>query len=63
MRYDFSLKTRDLPNTYSRSTAETAMNPIGQNIPVICLHFEATTNRGLEVDGKCEDSGTRRTPS
>ena len=27
--------TKDLPNTYSRSTAETTMNPIGQNIPVI----------------------------
>ena len=23
---------------------KTTMNPIGQNIPVICLHFEATTN-------------------
>ena len=37
-------KTKDLPNTCSRSTAETTMNPIGQNIPVICLHFETTTN-------------------
>ena len=37
-------KTKDLPNTYSRSTAETTMNSIGQNIAVICLHFEATTN-------------------
>ena len=37
-------KTKDLPNTYSRSTAETTINPIAQNIPVICLHFETTTN-------------------
>ena len=32
--------TKDLPNTYSRSTAETAMNPIGQTVPVIHLHLE-----------------------
>ena len=37
-------RTKDLPNTYSRSTAETTMHPIGQNIPVICLHLEGTTN-------------------
>ena len=37
-------KTKDLPNTYSRSTAETIMNPIGHNVLVICLHFETTTN-------------------
>ena len=30
-------QTKDLRNTYSRSTAETIMNPIGQNIPVINL--------------------------
>ena len=37
-------RTEDLPNTYSRSTAETTMNSIGQNIPVIYLHLEDTTN-------------------
>ena len=37
-------RTKDLPNMYSRSTAETAMIPTGQNIPVICLHLEDTTN-------------------
>ena len=37
-------RTKDLPNMYSISTAETAMIPIGQNIPVICLHLEDTTN-------------------
>ena len=37
-------RTKDLPNTYSRSTAEATMNLIGQNIPVICLHLEDTTN-------------------
>ena len=26
------------------TTAETTMNPIGQDIPVICLHLEDTTN-------------------
>ena len=37
-------KRKYLPNTYSRPTAETTMNLIGQNIPVICLHFKTTTN-------------------
>ena len=32
--------TKDLPNTHSRSTAETTMNPIGQTIPVIHPHLE-----------------------
>ena len=31
----------DLPNTYSKSTTETIMHPIGQNIPLIYPHFEA----------------------
>ena len=35
---------------YSRSTAETTMNPIGQNIPVIYLHLEDTTNM---IDAGC----------
>ena len=39
-------QTKDLPNTYSRSTAEIIMNPVGQNIPVICLHLESTLNNG-----------------
>ena len=30
----------DLPNTYSGSTTETIMHPVGQNIPVIYPHFE-----------------------
>ena len=38
-------RTKDLPNTYSRSTAETSMNPIVQNIPVIYLHFEGTSEQ------------------
>ena len=37
-------KTKDLPNTCSRSSAETIMNPIGQNIPVMCLNLETATN-------------------
>ena len=31
--------TKDLPNTHRRSTAETAMNPIGQTFPVIHIHL------------------------
>ena len=31
---------KDLPNKPSRSTAETAMNPTGQTIPVIHPHLE-----------------------
>ena len=30
--------TKDLPNTRRRSTAETAMNPIGQTFPVVHIH-------------------------
>ena len=43
-RVTSSDRTKDLPNTYSRSTAETTMNPIGQNIRVIYLHLEDTAN-------------------
>ena len=39
---------------YSRSTAETTMNRIGQNIPVICLHLEATTNTRGEAAVDCD---------
>ena len=45
--------TKDLPNTYSRSTAETAMNPIGQTIPVIHLHFRRLI-RTEETERKAE---------
>ena len=31
--------TKDLPNTHRRSTAETAMNPIGQTFPVIHIYL------------------------
>ena len=31
--------TKDLPNTHRRSTAETAMNPIGQTFTVIHIHL------------------------
>ena len=65
--------TKDLPNTYSRSTAETAMNPIRQTIPVIHLHLEGKsehTTSGqsrvyrvtqLHTDGvqRRESAGTR----
>ena len=44
LRVSSSDRTKDLLNTYSRSTAETTMNSIGHNIPVICLHLEDTTN-------------------
>ena len=39
-------KAKDLPNTYSRSTAETVINSIGQNIPVICLTFRNYNQQG-----------------
>ena len=31
--------TKDLPNTHRISTAETAMNPIGQTFPVTHIHL------------------------
>ena len=43
--------TKDLPNTHRRSTAETAMSPIGQTSPVIHIHLggnsEQNTNPTL----------------
>ena len=42
-------RTQDLPNTYTRSTAETTMNPIGQTIPVIYLHLEGTPEHPVPV--------------
>ena len=44
--------TKDLPNTYSRSTAETAMNPIGQTIPVIHLHLEGESEKRINNQDK-----------
>ena len=41
---NLSDRTKDLPNTYSRSTAETTMNPTGKNTPAIHLHLEGTSN-------------------
>ena len=35
----WSNTTKDLPDTHRRSTAETAMNPIGQTFPVIHIHL------------------------
>ena len=43
-RVPSSDRTNDLQHTYSRSIAETTMNPFGQNIPVIYLHLEDTMN-------------------
>ena len=34
----------DLPNTYSRSTTETIMHPVGQNILLIHPHFGIAFN-------------------
>ena len=50
LRVSSSDRTKDLPNTYNRSTAETTINPIGQNIPVIYLHLEDKTNTLLLDD-------------
>ena len=41
--------TTDLPNTHSRSTAETAMNSIGQTIPVLHLHLEGNFEQPLQL--------------
>ena len=32
------------------ATAETTINPVSQNIPVICLHLEDTTNMALDPE-------------
>ena len=40
--------TKDLPNTHRRSTAETAMNPIGQTFPVIHIHLEGNSEHILK---------------
>ena len=39
--------TKDLPNTHRRSTAETAMNPIGQTFPVIHIHLGGNSEQKL----------------
>ena len=41
--------TKDLPNTHSRSTAETTMNAVGQTIPVIHLHLEGNSEQPLQL--------------
>ena len=41
--------TKDIPNTYRRSTAETAMNPIGQTFPVIHIHLVGNSEHSVLV--------------
>ena len=42
--------TKDLPNTHRRSTAETAMNPIGQTFPVIHIHLVGNFQQTVRVE-------------
>ena len=42
--------TKDLPDTHRRSTAETAMNPIGQTFPVIHIHLVGNFEQGSMED-------------
>ena len=58
--------TKDLPNTHSRSTAETAMNPIGDTIPVIHPHLEGNSEQPhqlLNLGRFKSSSDTRFSPS
>ena len=45
-----SSTTKDLPNTHRRSTAETAMNPIGQTFPVIHTHLVGNSEHATSKD-------------
>ena len=54
--------TKDLPNTHRRSTAETAMNPIGQTFPVIRIHLEGNSEQPPQLlnVGRFETSSDMR---
>ena len=54
--------TKDLPNTHRRSTAETAMNPIGQTIPVIHIHLGGSSEQPPQLlnVGRFETSSDMR---
>ena len=54
--------TKDLPNTHRRSTAETAMNPIGQSIPVIHIYLGGNSEQPPQLlnVGRFETSSDMR---
>ena len=54
--------TKDLPNTHRTSTAETAMNPIGQTIPVIHIHLGGNSEQPPQLlnVGRFETSSDAR---
>ena len=53
---------KDLPNTHRRSTAETAMNPIGQTFPVIHIHLGGNSEQPPQLlnVGRFETSSDMR---
>ena len=57
-----SSTTKDLPNTHRRSTAETAMNPIGQTFPVIYIHLGGNSEQPPQLlnVGRFETSSDMR---
>ena len=54
--------TKDLPNTHRRSTAGTAMNPIGQTFPVIHIHLRGNSEQPPQLlnVGRFETSSDMR---
>ena len=54
--------TKDLPNTHRRSTAETAMNPIGQTFLVIHIHLGGNSKQPPQLlnVGRFETSSDMR---
>ena len=54
--------TKDLPNTHRRSTAETAMSPIGQTLPVIHIHLGGNSEQPPQLlnVGRFETSSDMR---
>ena len=54
--------TKDLPNTHRRSTAETAMNPIGQTFSVIHIHLGGNSEQPPQLlnVGRLETSSDMR---
>ena len=58
----WSNTTKDLPNTHRRSTAETAINPIGQTFPVIHIHLVGNSEQPPQLlnVGTFETSSDKR---
>ena len=58
----WSNTTKDLPSTHRRSTAETAINPIGQTFPVIHIHLVGNSEQPPQLlnVGTFETSSDKR---